>query len=111
MQQNDADAVSQTPSDKGKGMQVFFNPAQGICNALASSTPGAGDQGVLNQATLFHESLHGFTAKFDGSFFNLLNPDALLPQNLQTGNSADITYYIMLNVIPGGSQGALACRN
>src|SRR5205085_5014140 len=51
-----AEAISQTPSDKGKGMQVFLNPATGICNVLSSPNPGSGDKGVLNQATLFHEA-------------------------------------------------------
>jgi hypothetical protein len=99
------DAVSQTPSDKGKGVQIFFNPTSGICNVLSTARPSAGDQGVLNQATLFHEALHGFTRLFDLDLTNKLNPPNV------TGGSADITYYLMRQVIPGGAQGATSCGN
>jgi len=100
-----SDAVSQTPSDKGQGMQVFFDPASGICNVLSSPNPGIKDQGVLNQATLFHEALHGYTGIQDNgleSAFGLL---------VTFGESVSITYYLEGNVIPGGAYGALVCGN
>jgi hypothetical protein len=100
-----SDAVSQTPSDTGKGMQIFFNPGIGICNVLPSPHPGAGDQGVLNQATLFHEALHGYTGYDDASLRSKLNPPIV------TGESVDISYYLMRQVIPGGAQGATTCGN
>lgn len=105
MQQRGADAVSQTPSDKGKGMQVFFNPAQGICNVLSTPSPGPGDQGVLNQATLFHEALHGYTGDYDMTLESAFG----LPVTF--GESVSITYYLENNVIPGGAQGAQTCGN
>lgn len=101
MRGRDADAVSQTPSDKGKGMQVFFNPAEGICNVLSSTDP----YGILNQATLFHEALHGYTGDIDITLESAFG----LPATL--GESVSITYYLESNVIPGGSQGASTCGN
>jgi hypothetical protein len=100
-----ADAVSQTPSDKGKGMQVFFNPAQGICDALSSPSPGIGDLGVLNQATLFHEALHGYTGAYDMTLESVFS----LPVTL--GESVSITYYLEGHVIPGGASGGQTCGN
>ena len=100
-----SDAVSQTPSDKGKGIQVFFNPPLAPCNVLSSSNPKAGDQGVLNQATLFHEALHGYTADID----NTLESAFGLP--ITIGESVSITYYLESDVIPGGAQGAATCTN
>jgi len=100
-----SDAKSQTPSDKGKGMQVFFNPVQGVCNALSSANPSTGDQGVLNQATLFHEALHGYTGDED----NTLESAFSLPVTI--GESVSITYYLEGKVIPGGAQGAATCKN
>jgi len=32
------------------------------------ANPQPGDQGVLNQAVLLHEALHGYTGKFDLNF-------------------------------------------
>jgi hypothetical protein len=98
-----SDAISQTPSDKGKGMQIFFNPALAPCNVFSSSNPKPGDQGVLNQATLFHEALHGYTGDFD----NTLESAFGLPVTI--GESVSITYYLEGKVIPGGAQGAAKC--
>jgi len=99
------DAVSQTPSDKGKGMQVFFDPAQGICNVWPSPNPGTGDQGVLNQATLFHEALHGYTGKLDMTLESVFG----LPVTF--GESISITYHLEDYAIRGGAFGARACGN
>jgi hypothetical protein len=109
-----ADAKTQTPSTKGQGVQIFFNPATGICNALSLQVPADSDQGVLNQALLFHEAFHGFMNK-DDSF---LQSSFHLELTFQTSN---ITYYIegrqankdgkIANVIPGGATGAKVCRN
>jgi len=101
----ESEAVSQTPSDTGKGMQVFFNPATGICNRLSVPNPQPGDQGVLNQAVLFHEALHGYTGQED----NTLESAFKLPVTL--GESVSITYYLKGKVIPGGAYGATSCSN
>jgi hypothetical protein len=106
LQQTEAEAVSQTPSDSGKGMQVFFNPSTGICNVFSVANPGIRDQGVWNQATLFHEALHGYTGKMD-TYFESLFPNL----TVQLGESVQITDYLEMNAIPGGAQGAAACTN
>jgi hypothetical protein len=85
--------------------QVFFNPATGICNVLSSPSPPPYDQGVLNQATLFHEALHGSTGRID----TYLEGQFGLP--VTTGESVSITYYLEGKVIPGGAQGAATCGN
>jgi hypothetical protein len=54
-------ALSKTPSPTG--MVTFFDPKQ-INNAL-----GATDGAKQNQATIFHEALHGSTGLFDKSPF------------------------------------------
>jgi hypothetical protein len=106
------DALSQTPADDGKGMQIFFNPKTAICNVVSIQNPLPGDQGVLNQAVLFHEALHGYTGKMDpyleGSFGLPTLP----------APSVNITYYIegtypgkTTNIIPGGAQGDAQCTN
>jgi hypothetical protein len=105
LQRTESDAASQTPSDKGKGMQVFFNPSTGICNALSIANPPANDQGTLNQATLFHEALHGYTGDFDTA----LESSFGLPVTF--GESVSVTYYLQGKVIPGGAQGAANCTN
>ena len=102
----ESEAVSQTPSDSGKGMQVFFNPATGICNRLSVANPQPGDQGVLNQAVLFHEALHGYTGKEDNT---LESSFPGVPVTL--GESVSITYYLEGKVIPGGAYGAASCTN
>jgi len=86
-------------------MQVFFNPAQGICNVLPSPNPGFQDKGVLNQATLFHEALHGATGLVDTQLQGRFGLPVML------GNSVNITYYLEGKVIPGGAQGATQCTN
>ena len=103
MQRTGDDAVSQTPSDDGRGMQLFFNPASGICNAFSSANPPSNDQGTLNQATLFHEALHGYTGRFDSELQSAFG--------LGFGGSVNITYYLQGKVIPGGAQGAAQCTN
>jgi hypothetical protein len=114
MTANQSDAASQTPADKGKGMQTFFNPATGICNVLSVQNPQPSDRGVLNQATLLHEALHGYltvrgTLLPDTSTFDVTLLSAFL-NNTNLPSSA-ITYYLEQKVIPGGAQGALACQN
>ena len=99
-----SEAISQTPSDKGKGMRVFFDPKQGICNALSVPNPAPNDQGVLNQAILFHEALHGKVGQYDNYFESSFG----LPVTI--GESASITYYLEGKTIPGGAQGALTCE-
>ena len=98
-------AAAQTPVSQGKGMQVFFDPAIGICNALSVPNPQSFDKGVLNQAVLFHEALHGYTGRPD---FNLQSAFGLetLP-----APSVNITYYLEGKTIPGGAQGAISCGN
>ncbi len=111
---NDSDVMSQTPTNPGMGMQAFFNPSTGICLAWSVGNPPVGDQGVLNQATLFHEALHGFTGDQDGTLQGAFTLKLTLM-------SVNITYYIEgteLNnanppvggVIPGGATGAQGCH-
>ena len=97
-----AGAFSQTPVDGGKSMQVFFNPTLGVCNVLSVLSPVAGDKGVLNQAVLLHESLHGWTGSYDTAL-----QDAL---GLPRAASENITFYLERQIIPGGSQGAVSCQ-
>ena len=59
MGETQSSAIWQTPSYSWKGMQVFFDLPPGICNVASVNNPQSGDQGVFNQATLFHEALHG----------------------------------------------------
>jgi hypothetical protein len=98
---HDSDAVSQTPSGD-EGMRVFFDPAAGICNVLSVQNPKAGDQGVLNQAVLFHEALHGYSGKYD---LNLMS--ALL--GVTDEPTIEITYGLEDNVILVGATGARVC--
>jgi hypothetical protein len=97
-------AASQTPADPGKGMRVFFRPSIGICNVLSVLNPQSGDQGVLNQAILFHEALHGYTGDMD-----LALKSAFGTPNPWTDPSALVTSYLENNVI--FAQGASACTN
>jgi hypothetical protein len=90
-----ADAVSQTPSDAGKGIAVFFDPSA-VCRATALSPSG-----ILNQATLFHEALHGFTGQYDLALEANLGINTNLP-------SIYISYYLEDNVLGGG---APSCGN
>jgi len=64
-------ALTKTPSASGEGLVTFFDPAQvcnttGVTDATCKSL-SATDGGKLNQATVFHESLHGETGLFDNS--------------------------------------------
>lgn len=105
-----SDAKSQTPVDQGKGAQIFFNPPQGICNVLVSQNPSPGDKGVMNQALLFHEALHGYTGLVDTGLQSIFKAkDPTIVVNLQ--NSANITDYLQDHVIPQGAFGARTCGN
>jgi hypothetical protein len=107
MMAQEADAVSQTPADRGKGMQVFFDPSQAPCGALSILNPKAGDKGVLNQAILFHEALHGYTGLYDTALEGRL-PGLVVG----FGGSIQITDYLENNVIfPGPPYGAATCGN
>ncbi len=98
-------AAAQTPASQGKGMQVFFNPAIGICNVLSVPNPPSLDKGVLNQAVLFHEALHGYTGRPDVNLQSAFGLETL------PAPSVNITYYLEGKTIPGGAQGAAACEN
>jgi hypothetical protein len=100
MQANPPDAISETPTRHGEGMLTFFNPAI-ICKSLAS-TPS----GILNQATLFHEALHGFYGIMDRS---LVGPSLLSVFGFsQLDSTIKITDYLEDNVLGGG---ASTCGN
>jgi hypothetical protein len=90
-------AISRTPSEPGKGMLTFFDPAQ-VCKSLGS-TPGA----VQNQASIFHEALHGYTGLYDYSLFAGKHTlESALGIPLNTASEA-ITDYIRQNVLGGGA--------
>jgi hypothetical protein len=64
-------AITKTPSASAEGLVTFFDPAQ-ICNTTGVTDAtckslSVTDGGKLNQATVFHESLHGETGLFDNS--------------------------------------------
>ena len=109
-----SEALSQTPSYStpipGRlnlvlaGMQTFFNPSA-ICRVFSVSVPPIGDQGVLNQALLFHEALHGYSGGDD----TYLESHFGLPVTFGYSNS--ITVYVQDNAIPGGPYGSHQCRN
>jgi hypothetical protein len=75
-------AVSSTPSAHGRGMMTFFDPA-GVYNT-AAGTP----TGILNQALLFHEGLHGYTGHSDSDLLTAFGKDAIYDP------SCDITTYL-----------------
>jgi hypothetical protein len=103
------DVLAKTPSEAGEGMQVFFDPAESIFNVLSVPNPSEGDQGVTNQALLFHEALHGHPDKDDkGREDSYFQSRFGIPVTFQTCN---ITEYLRVNVIPGGLLGATACGN
>jgi hypothetical protein len=54
-------AVSQTPTQTGLGMLTFFDSKAIYLSAATTPT------GVVNQALIFHEALHGFTGASDPS--------------------------------------------
>jgi hypothetical protein len=84
-----ATAVSQTPSNSGRGLTTFFDPS-----AVKLSDPST-PQGILNQATVFHEALHGFYGAWDG---NLLSD---FGYNAMNDPSCKITDYLELNIWGG----------
>lgn len=88
-------AVTQTPSDSGEGIMTFFVPSS-ICDSLSPSP-----QAILNQATVFHESLHGYYGRYDLDLQIALGIDTALP-------SVYISYYLEDNIL---GQGASACGN
>lgn len=93
-----SDAISQTPSEPKEGPMIFIDPSV-ICR-----TVDGGPKQVLNEALLFHESLHGYFGIYDRG---LIGPSLL--QSLlgdQTLPSTDVTYYLEANVLGGG---AAAC--
>jgi len=75
-------ALTATPSAHGRGLMTFFDPA-GVY-LVAAGTP----TGILNQALLFHEGLHGYTGHTDG---DLLSDFGYDPVN---DPSCDITTYL-----------------
>ena len=75
----EATAISGTPSPKG--VMIFFNPASAC---TAGTTQGA----ILNEATLFHEALHGFTGLDDSALSTTLGV------NTDTLGSVAISYYL-----------------
>jgi Bacterial Ig-like domain (group 2)/IPT/TIG domain/Beta-propeller repeat/Kelch motif/Galactose oxidase, central domain len=89
MSSNQATAISQTPSRYGKVL-TFLDPSS-IC-LTAPATPA----GILNQATIFHEALHGFTGKYDLDLKAAFDIDEAL-------SSQYITYYLEDNIFTGGS--------
>jgi hypothetical protein len=74
---------------------TFFDPS-GICRAQAS-----GPSGILNQALLFHESLHGFYGKYDVTLETVFGINPAL-------SSEYITFYLEDNIFTGG---ASTCGN
>jgi hypothetical protein len=83
--QNLASAVSQSPSEPGEGPQIFFDPSI-IC---ASTNRDSKEK--LNEALLFHESLHGYQ-NYDPPY---LDPDLQAKFGQTVGApSVNITYYL-----------------
>jgi IPT/TIG domain len=78
-------AMSQTPSDKGEGLMIFFDPRI-ICNV----TDGSAKE-MLNESLLFHESLHGSTGI----------QDVALENAFQEVDNPGITYYLENNIVGG----------
>jgi hypothetical protein len=54
-------AVTETPTQSGQGLLTFFDPSK--INLSNAATP----TGIVNQALLFHEGLHGYTGLSDAS--------------------------------------------
>jgi hypothetical protein len=84
-------AMSQMPAQNG--LLVFFRPSK-VCLTLSSQTLG-----IFNQARLFHEALHGFYGKDDGTIEQAFGVDA---------PSINITFYIQRNVF---GEPAVVCGN
>ena len=84
---NDSSAASQTPSQPGEGPMIFFDP-QIICNSMSGDAKER-----LNEALLFHESIHGYQN------YNPPYQDAdLLGKFHRSSPSFNITYYLAENV-------------
>jgi hypothetical protein len=84
-----ATAVSQTPSDSGRGLTTFFDPS-----AVYLSDPST-PQGILNQAAMFHEALHGLYGAWDAGLLGAFHYD---PMN---DPSCKITDYLELHIWGG----------
>jgi hypothetical protein len=81
-------AVTVTPAQAGKGLMTFLDPSK--INLVPASSP----TGIVNQALLFHEGLHGYTGIWD----------LFLEADFGYGNNAPscvITDYIELKVWGG----------
>ena len=83
-----ATALSQTPSDRGKGLTTFFDPS-----AVYLSDPST-PEGVLNQAAIFHEALHGLYGISDAFLLSDFHYS-------WTDKSCKITDYLELNIWGG----------
>lgn len=92
MQRKGSDAISRTPSPKG--VVIFFNP---VVACTAGTSPGT----ILNEAMLFHETLHGFTGLGDNDLANALGANSG-NYNINTQGSVAITYYLE-NYVLGGN--------
>jgi hypothetical protein len=86
--ENMASAASQTPSDSGEGPMIFFDP-QVICKSLAGDS-----KELLNEAMLFHESLHGYYGIIDPILQDKFDQSESMP-------NVNITYYLDENVLGG----------
>jgi len=83
-------AVSETPTQSGMGLLTFFDPA------VVYSSPASTPTGIVNQALIFHEALHGFTGVSD---IPLLEDFGYVPGTNYP--SCKITDYIELNIWAG----------
>jgi hypothetical protein len=84
-------AFTRTPSANGKGMLTFFDPSQ-ACKALDPS-----DGGKQNQATVFHEALHGLTGLFDSNpFAGSITLESIF--GIPLSPSSAITDYLRTNI-------------
>jgi hypothetical protein len=86
-------AVSQTPSQSGKGMLTFFYPA------AIYPAPGISANGIVNQALLFHEALHGVYASWDAILLGDFGYNGI------TDPSCKITEYLELKIWGGTVSG------
>lgn len=102
-------AISQTPSRYGK-MVTFFAGSGLPGSAVPGASRSAG--GPLNESTVFHEALHGYTGLDDNALIQGLGIT-----DEGTYRSTSITYYIELNIFgaslhyfdPGGNA-PLVCQ-
>jgi len=87
-----SDAVTETPSDAGKALMTFFDPAA-ICK-----TDGSTLYGLWNQALIFHEALHGFYGKGD------LDVQRALGLTIDLGSTENITVFLDQKILGGKGQ-------